>query len=180
MTRVLAEAALADGLEATASEVHGMAQRGGSVVSTVRFGGSNSPLVGRGEADAILALESMESLRVLDLAHPGTVIVYSQTAVPPLGAILGREEYPSHKSVAKRLKAISRRVYSVDSDKIARDLGSSVVANTVLLGVLLGTIQLPVNSETILQRLLAVVPEGTEDINRRALLKGISLGSQFV
>ncbi len=180
VTKVLAEAAVADGLEVVVSEVHGMAQRGGSVVSTVRFGEAPSPLLGRGEADAILALEPMESLRVLHLASPATVVVSSSTAVPPLDVVLGKGEYPPSEQIFRKLRAATQHVYTVDSRKIATDLGVPAVANVILLGILLETGVLPIRLETVRRVLAAQVPEGTEEINLKALEMGLDLGAEEV
>lgn len=179
-TRVLAEAALRAGGQATVSEVHGMAQRGGAVVSTVRFGPVSSPLIGRGEADAILALEPMEALRVLDRASPHTVIVTSMKAVAPLTVVLGRAEYPPMGGIFQDLTAVTRRVYGVDAERIAGDLGAPVVANVVLMGALLGTGVLPLDLQPVRDRLVAHVPPKTLEVNLKALDIGLQLATEEV
>ncbi len=178
VARVVAEAALNEGMESTTSEVHGMSQRGGSVVSTVRLGNLSSPLIGRGEADAILALEPLESLRVLDYASSGTVVVCSTTAIQPTGVLLGKEQYPPLDVVLRRLRAVTRHVYTIEAERTAKDLGASVVANVVLLGALLGTGVLPLGAEAVRKSLQAHVPPGMAKVNLEALEAGLSLTSR--
>ncbi len=132
--RVLSAAALASGLEVKASEVHGMAQRGGSVLAQVRFGRKVfSPLIPFGGADYLLALEEMEALRYLDLVgKKGLVLLYPHRVVPS-SVTLGQAVYPG--GVEEELAAAGRRVIS------AARLGSSALANprranVVLLGLL--------------------------------------------
>lgn len=177
VAKVVAEAALDEGIESATSEVHGMSQRGGSVVSTVRLGGSSSPLIGRGDADAILALEPMETLRVIDFASPRTVVVCSTTAIPPMGVLLGKEEYPPLDAMLRRLRAVTRRVYAIEAERTADDLGAPVVANVILLGALLGTGVLPLRAEAIRKRLLAHVPPDMAKVNLEALEAGQRLTS---
>ncbi len=178
VTRVLAETASVQRLGVTVSEVHGMAQRGGAVVAMVRFGEAQSPLIGRGEANAILALEPMEALRVLDWASNSTVIVASTRGVLPLAVVLGMEAYPPMDRVFQQLMAVSRNVYGIDADKIANSLGSPVVQSVVLLGALLGTGVLPVEVNLVREGLAGAVPEPTLDVNLRALDVGYQITSQ--
>lgn len=180
VTRVLAEAALSRGTEATVSEVHGMAQRGGSVVSNVRFGPASSPLVSRGEADAIMALEPMEALRVLDRASSKTVIVASMATVAPLMVLLGKVEYPPMDILFRDMMAVTRRVYGVDAEGIAAQVGSPVVSNVVLLGALLGTRVLPIELEAVRESLSRQVPLRTLELNLKALEIGLDLTSAEV
>lgn len=180
VTRVLAEAALEAGGRATVGEVHGMAQRGGAVVSTVRFGPATSPLIGRAEADAILALEPMEALRVLDRASPRTIVVTSMKAVAPLLVVLGRAEYPPVGDIFQDLMGATRHVYGVDADGIAADLGAPVVANVVLMGALLGTGVLPLDLPSVRSRLAFHVPPETLEVNLQALDLGLQLATEKV
>ncbi len=180
VTRVLAEAAVDMGLGVIVSEVHGMAQRGGSVVSSVRFGEAFGPLVGQGAADAVLALEPMEALRVADRACPDTVIVVATRAVPPLAVVLGKEPYPPVDGIFKELMSVSRHVYSIEADRIADSLGAPVVHNVVSMGALLSTGVLPLEMEAVRRRLSANVPEQTVEVNTQALDMGYQLASQQV
>jgi indolepyruvate ferredoxin oxidoreductase beta subunit len=169
LTRVLSETALDLGMSVAVSEVHGMSQRGGPVVSTLRFGEGCCPLVARGEADAILAMEPMEALRVLERASSRTVIVTAIETVPPMGVILGEDVYPPVGEIFRRLMSVTKRVYGVDTARIARSLGAPVVANIVLLGALLGTGVLPLRVESIRDCLRSHVPRRLVDVNLKAL-----------
>jgi|SRR5579859_632455 len=121
VTKVLAQAAMARGERVMASENHGMSQRGGSVMSYVKIGGSEAPLIRRGTADTLVALDRVEAIRALPyLRLSGQVCVNS-----PDG--LGSEFMP-------RLNEMGVQVHAFDADACAKELGASPVANLVLLG----------------------------------------------
>src|SRR5690606_28647621 len=123
------------GYDVKLSEVHGMAQRGGSVVTHVKFGRKVfSPLIEVGTADIILAFEKMEALRWIHyLKQDGTIIVNDQS-IDPMPVITGLAQYPD--DIWQRLNKWSSNVISIDALSIAKELGNIRVANTVLLGVL--------------------------------------------
>ncbi len=128
---VLANAALVEGLDVKASEVKGMAQRGGSVVSTVRFGPSVASPVAV-HADVVLATEQLEGRRALAMLAPGGTLVCAGTRIAP-GSVLRREAaYPD--DLAPQAAARGVRLVSVDADGSAARAGSSRAANVVLLG----------------------------------------------
>ncbi len=128
---VLANAALFEGLDVKASEVKGMAQRGGSVVSTVRFGPSVASPVAV-HADVVLATELLEGRRALVMLAPGGTLVCAGTRIAP-GSVLRREAaYPD--DLAPQAAARGVRLVSVDADGLAARAGSSRAANVVLLG----------------------------------------------
>ena len=128
---VLANAALAEGLDVKASEVKGMAQRGGSVVSTVRFGANvASPLATH--ADLVIATELLEGRRALPMLVQGGTLVCSATRIVPGGVLRHEEEYP--EDLAQAVAARGLRLVSVDADGLAAQAGTSRAANVVLLG----------------------------------------------
>ncbi len=178
VTQILAEAAIHRSQRAIVSELHGVAQRSGSVVANVRFGDASSPLIGRGQADAILSLEPMEALRVLSRASSRTVIVTSMKPEAPLTVILGEEEYPSVGDIFADLMSVTRRVYGVDAERVAADLGAAVVTNVVLMGALLGTGVLPLDLPSVRERLVAHVPPETREVNLQALDIGLQLAAE--
>ncbi len=176
--RILSEAALAHGLKAQMSEVHGMSQRYGSVVSTVRIGNVQTPMVKRGEADAIVGFEPLESVRLLPWAARKTVVVTAITPIRPLLVVLGKEAYPPIEDLHRQLKERAGRVISIDADRIARSIGDEIVANSVLLGALLGTKVVPIPLEAVRKALVAHVPAKLAAANLEALDIGYGIAIQ--
>lgn len=176
--RIVAESALAHGLKAQMSEIHGMSQRYGSVVSSVRIGDAESPLVKKGEATAIVGFEPLETVRLLPWAYNKTVVVTALTPIRPLSVLLGQEAYPPLEELHRRIKERAGRVIVVDADRIARSIGHEVVANSVLLGALMGTKVIPVPLEVIRKTLGAHVPPRFVAANLEALDIGYSVTIQ--
>lgn len=176
--RILSEAALAHGLKAQMSEVHGMSQRYGSVVSTVRLGNVQTPMVKKGEADAIVGFEPLESVRLLPWAARKTVVVTAITPIRPLLVVLGKEAYPPIEDLHRQLKERAGRVISIDADRIARSIGNEIVANSVLLGALLGTKVVPIPLEAVRKALVAHVPATLAAANLEALDIGYGIAIQ--
>lgn len=158
VARVLSEAALAHGVRAQMSEVHGMSQRGGSVVSHVRFGEVETPLVKKGEADAVVGFEPLETVRLLPWAHRKTVVVTGLTPVRPLSVFLGKEAYPPVEDLLREAEERAGRVVAVDADGVAGSIGQPIVASAVLLGALMGTRVPPVPRERVRASLREHVP----------------------
>jgi indolepyruvate ferredoxin oxidoreductase beta subunit len=141
-TELISEVAMTAGYDVKKSEVHGMAQRGGVIASHARYGKSiTSPMIGRGEADYILAFEAVEALRSIEYLKPdGTVIVNEQKIVPPIAHFL-KIEYPD--KIKEKLEDGKRKVISLNAFEKALELGSELLVNTLLLGVLSKELNLP-------------------------------------
>ncbi len=176
--RILAEAALAHGIKAQMSEIHGMSQRYGSVVSSVRFGDVESPLVKKGEANAIVGFEPLETVRLLPWAYNKTIVVTALTPIRPLSVVLGQEAYPAIVDLHRQIKERAGRVIVVDADRIARSIGYEVVANAVLMGALLGTKILPMPLEAVRKTLTEHIPQRLVAPNLEALDIGYSVTIQ--
>jgi indolepyruvate ferredoxin oxidoreductase beta subunit len=135
-SETLALAALAEGFEAKQSEVHGVAQRGGSVVSHVRFGPKvYSPLIRCGEVDVLYAVERLEALRYAHYVKKGGAIVMDDRAIKPV-QLPGGEELPYPEGVPAFLRGKGYDVLVVDALHAALDLGEKRCANVILLGAL--------------------------------------------
>lgn len=175
ISKVLARLCQLNGLQVKQSEVHGMAKRGGVVFSHVRFGKEVwSPMIPRGAADVLLALEWAEAVRWLPHLEPraGTFIADTQRLVPPFacrnrrpGALSGY----ARETVAEILAHVEEG-YALDATGMARELGNPRVANSLLLGVLSTVLEFP--EEQWLDALSNLVPPKTVSINRAAFLKG--------
>lgn len=149
-SRLLGEAALAAGYSPLVSETHGMAQRGGVVVSTVVLGDLKSPLISPGEADILLGFEALEAFRALDRCHPQTLVIANTAAIVPYPVSIGKSTYPE---VPRLLELIAGKVGSLlafDAGDRARQAGTPLAVNMVLLGALGATNSLPFPQEDIL------------------------------
>jgi len=172
---LVARALLAHGFDVKTSEVHGMAQRGGSVVCMVRFGESvASPLAPHGEAEAVVATEMLEALRYIHFLARGGTVICSRTRVDPLPVLQGAEEYP--ENAEELIFKYAPDSLMVDAVEIAAEAGSARAANTVLLGIL--SLSLPVTAEEWLSALEEVMPGRVLEANRNAFVAGRDLGSR--
>ncbi len=176
--QILARAAMLAGYSATASEVHGMAQRGGSVVSTVRFGPEVlSPAVPEGEAHFLLAFEKLEALRYASALRPGGVAIVNDQRITPTIESLKLAPYPDDTVVEAALSEQAGRVLLVPGLEIALKLGDARLANTVLLGVLSTFLDIP--EEAWRQAIADLVPPKTVEINQQAFTEGIRWAEEY-
>jgi len=134
-SRILGAAALELGYDVKASEVHGMSQRGGSVVTYLKYGKKvYSPVICRGEADIILAFEQLEALRWLPYLKKGGIMITSTHKIDPAPVITGAMEYP--KDIVKTIAGAGVKTIDVDAFELARQAGNDRASNVVLIGVL--------------------------------------------
>jgi indolepyruvate ferredoxin oxidoreductase beta subunit len=169
---VLGKVAAAHGYDVKKNEIHGMAQRGGSVSSHVRFGKTvYSPIIKMGEADVLLSFEQIETLRYFSfLSEKGNVIVNDQKILPP-AVFTGKQEYPP--DVLARIKEKVSDAVVVDGDAVAKKMGNPRVVNVIFLGVLSKYLDIPVEVwEKVLRESLQ--PK-LVDINLKAFHEGRSL-----
>ncbi|MEE4274972.1 MAG: indolepyruvate oxidoreductase subunit beta [Thermoleophilia bacterium] len=166
---VLAEAASAEGLHVKASEVHGMAQRGGSVVSTVRFGPRVWSPVSPNRADVVIATELLEGHRGLKLLEPGGALVCAVTTrIVPGSVLRGEQEYPEDLEAAAGRRGV--HLLGIDAEGLAREAGTVRAVNVVLLGA--ASTVLPFGEESWSRALTAAVPEKIRPVNERAFALG--------
>ncbi len=176
---VIAEVGLAIGLDVKKSDVHGMAQRGGAVISHVRWGPKvASPLVERGRADYLIALEMLESLRWLGYLKPGGTVIVNHQQIRPASTVFGDDVYPEASDVLAKLKEVAGRVIYVEGTRIADELGNARAMNSVLLGTL--STLLEVSEDQWLEVLLEHVPTKAIELNRQAFLAGIDAAKEPV
>jgi len=154
------------------SEVHGMAQRGGTVNCTARMGDVSGPLVATGTADVIVSTEPIEALRNIMYANKKTKVITDINPVVPFTVAVGGEEYPNLKDVFREIQ--SRAIlYKIDALKIAKDSGDAITKNIVMLGALAATDVLPFKSDVLLETILENVPAKYKDINKKAFEGGM-------
>jgi len=168
-SKVLAAAARAAGYDVKVSEIHGMAQRGGSVVTQVRLGEKvYSPLIAEGEADVILAFEQLEALRWLAYHKPGGTIIINNQRLYPVPVLAGAARYPDN--IITLIKERVADVQVLDALQMAVECGSAKAANVVLLGALAR--KLPVEKAVWRQALENTVPPRFLEINNAAFTAG--------
>jgi len=165
---IIAETASAEGLRVKTSEVHGMAQRGGSVRSTVRFGERVFSPVAR-SADVVIATELLEGHRGLDMLSPGGALVCAvTTCIVPGSVARGEEPYPADLPAAAAARGV--RLIAVDAEALAREAGTARAVNVALLGAASTVLAF---AEEMWQRgLAAAVPARILEVNQRAFALG--------
>ncbi|MFZ5632355.1 MAG: indolepyruvate oxidoreductase subunit beta [Bacillota bacterium] len=172
-SRVLAHVGQSMGYDIKVSEIHGMAQRGGSVVTQVRMGEKvYTPLIEEGGADAILAFEKLEGLRWLSYLKPDGSMIVNDQAIYPVPVLAGLAAYPG--DITGYLKSKVKNTVVVDALGMAGDCGNVKAANVVLLGVLAS--RLPFPEEKWQEALEARVPARFLELNRAAFKAGYDLG----
>ena len=161
-------------MDAAMSEVHGMAQRGGSVQCTVRIGqGVLSPLLAQGEADVLLGFEPAETCRNLTYANKDTYVITNTVPVVPVTVSSGMEEYPAVDDIITAVKdsGVSRLI-AVDAVSMAQEAGNAIAANSVLIGAMSAVPGFPLSKEKMLSILLERVPAKAKDVNQKAFEMG--------
>jgi indolepyruvate ferredoxin oxidoreductase beta subunit len=175
-TTMLARTALDRKIEVTSGEIHGMAQRGGVVESTVLLGGYLSPRISHGEADVLLGFEPLETLRALPYLAPGAVVVSSSDPQPPIGVSMGRETYPALGDIEARVRACASRTWFVPCAALAAKAGSAQSANMVLLGAACAAGVFPFGLDALEDSVRKYLKPALVDLN----LKAIALGAEAV
>lgn len=174
-SELLAEASLLAGYDVRKSEVHGMAQRGGSVSSHVRFGKKVlSPLIELGRADIMLAFEKVEGLRACEYLKPGAAIVMNDLEIVPTTVSLGVGTYP--KNVPETLRGLGFNLVLVDAQKMADDAGSAKTANVALLAALAS--HLGIDTDVWREVIRRRVPKKYLDVNLEAFTLGYESGKR--
>lgn len=134
-SKVFGELALNLGFDVKLSEVHGMAQRGGSVVTHVRFGEKvASPIIDKGGADVLMSFEIMEAMRWLSYVKPGGEVFSNTQKILPMPVIIGAAEYP--QDLESDIEAKGVKATFIDALSLAKEAGSAKAVNTVMIGIL--------------------------------------------
>ncbi|WP_425060996.1 hypothetical protein SCACP_17620 [Sporomusa carbonis] len=168
-SKILGQVVLLSGLDVKQSEVHGMAQRGGSVVTYVRFADKvYSPLVEKGQADIVIAFEKLEALRWADYLKPGGTVIVNDQEIPPTPVIIGAAEYP--QDIYERLAATKTKVIRLNGLALAKELGQVKALNVVLLGVAAKLLNF--DRKLWEQAITDTVPAKVLDVNLKAFAAG--------
>ncbi|GFO53803.1 indolepyruvate oxidoreductase [Geomonas sp. Red276] len=169
---VLSETCMLAGFDVKKSEIHGMSQRGGSVVSHVRYGKEVfSPIVPEGEADILFGFELMESYRSLPLLRDGAAVIANDLCIPPPSVLMGQESYP--EDLAGKIAAKFPDFLLVDGQQLAIDAGNARAANIVLLGAV--SKRMHIEEKFWLEAIEKMVPKKALAVNLKAFQVGRSL-----
>ena len=167
-SRIIGKTALEMGNDVNISEVHGMAQRGGSVVTFVRYGEKVSePVVEEGMADVIIAFERLEALRYAHFLKKDGVLVINDCRIDPMTVVIGAKQYP--ENIIEGLKE-KYNVFAIDGMQIAKNLGNSKVLNSVVLGY--AAKHIGFTKETWVDIVKKTVPPKTIELNVKAFEEG--------
>ncbi len=171
-SRILGSLFINQGYDVKVSEVHGMSQRGGSVVTYVKFGDKvQSPIIDKGEADIILAFEELEAYRYLPYLKKGGTIVCNSQNIDPMPVIIGAKKYP--EDIINKIKEKNIEIISVKADELAMQAGNIKTVNVVLLGVLSKLTE--IDESVWIDSVRNTVPLKVTDVNVKAFEIGRSI-----
>lgn len=179
LANIISEAALKEGYDVKSSELHGLAQRGGTIPCHVRFGKKiYSPLVLEGEADLVIGLEPLEALRACYYGSKESETIFlidSYKAIPLSVSVLG-QKYPSFEEIKKLLEPFSKRVIILNASEIVKkETGSIISTNIFLLGYACFKRMIPIKKKFLLEGIKEVIPEKYFDINKKIFEIGFNL-----
>ena len=168
-SKMLGQLLLSSGYDVKVSEVHGMSQRGGSVVTYVRYGEKvYSPIIDKGEADYIISFEKLEAARYVSYLKNGGKIIVSNQEIDPMPVIIGAAQYP--ENLIEKMRAAGADVDAIDALDLAMQAGSPKAVNLVLMGRL--SKYFDASEEMWMQALEACVPPKFLELNKKAFALG--------
>lgn len=168
-SRILGNVGLREGYDVKVSEVHGMSQRGGSVVTYVKMAKKVfSPLIEKGEADIILAFEELEALRWVDYVKEDGRMIINAQKIDPMPVIIGKAKYP--ENIVQKIQSYYPNTLSIDGLVIARQSGSIKTVNTVLIGLMARMIDIP--KKVWIEAIEEIVPAKMLESNLKAFEAG--------
>ncbi|MFW9769445.1 MAG: indolepyruvate oxidoreductase subunit beta [Candidatus Thorarchaeota archaeon] len=174
LAEILARAALHCGLNVRVGEIHGMAQRGGHVVCTVRVGeDAKGPIIDPGTAHILVGFEPVETLREIHLVKKGGFVLMSSHIQHPVAVSMGKAEYPSHDEIIKRMNEFTDKIIEFDAMELAVKAGSTRALNMVMLGAIIGTDIIPISEDEAINVVKDAFPKKFEKINIDATKLGL-------
>jgi len=169
---IIGEAAMKKGLNVVMSEVHGMAQRGGTVVTEFKIGEAHSPLIEEGAADLMIAFEPVEALRALNKINQESFVIVNSSPIVPFTVSLGISEYPELSSVFEELRVKINNLLVIDAQKMAKEAGSIISENMVLLGAAVATSNFPIEKDLVIRSMKENLPPKSIKTNLKAFELG--------
>jgi indolepyruvate ferredoxin oxidoreductase beta subunit len=173
MSELLGEAAVRDKLRVRGSEILGMAVRGGSVTSAIRLGEDvYGPLIPMGKCSALVGMEPSEALRNITCLSSSSLVLLNTAATVPFTVPLGQTSYPSLETILEKLKKATEKLVQLDAARLAKEAGSHLATNVVMLGALFGTERLPIKLATIRKVIEERFPAKAAPVNIKAFELG--------
>ena len=169
---IIGEAAMLEGYDVVMSEIHGMSQRGGSVSTELKIGNFKSSIVEESKADLILAFEPIEVLRGLDKANKDTTLIFNTFPIVPSTLTQTGETYPEIDDIIKNLKDNFDSVYPIEGNGLAKDAGSILSLNMVLLGACVANDSFPLSKETVETAMKHNLAPKFHEMNLKAIENG--------
>jgi indolepyruvate ferredoxin oxidoreductase beta subunit len=176
LSDIVCEAAILDGYDVAKAEIHGMAQRGGSIVAYTKISQKvQTPLIETGKADAIIGFEILETTRTLHMLKPNGTIILNTKHIPPTNPTKNNKP-KTPQELLNTIKTHTQTVHEVDGSGIAKQIGNNLVVNTVLLGALSALPNMPIKQESLKKAMTNKLKEKYLQIN----LQSFELGRQSV
>jgi len=173
LAEILAKAALSDSHNVRVGEIHGMAQRGGHVVCTVRIGdGARGPIIDEGMADLIVGFEPIETLREMQLIRSDGTVIMNTHVQYPVAVSMGKAEYPESEDITSAIKKFTSHLVELDAMDLATKAGSSRSMNIVMFGAIIGSGLVPIKKDTAINTVAEAFPGKYAESNARAFELG--------
>ena len=178
-SRLLGEAALATGVPAVVSEIHGMAQRGGVVESAVLLGDVTSPIVSEAEADVLIGFEPLETMRALGKCNVDSLVITNTQPLPPFTVSVGQGVYPPVDEVLDRIRTKVNNVIALNGNELAEEAGNPLSLNMVMLGALIGSGSVPISPEAMKETISTSTKKAFLESNLKAFDLGWEVASKW-
>jgi len=179
-SKVLGESALLADIPVRMSEIHGMAQRGGVVESSIVFGDARSNIISDGEADVLVGFEPSETLRALKKCNSSTVVISNLAPLSPFTVTVGSGVYPNLKHLQSLIRAKTANLIAFNAEILAREAGNVLSVNMVLLGALIQTGKIPLTQETVKEAIKTKTKKAFVEMNLKAFELGFSTANSMV
>ncbi|MBU1162177.1 MAG: indolepyruvate oxidoreductase subunit beta [Proteobacteria bacterium] len=173
-SRVIGESALLADVPVRMSEIHGMAQRGGVVESSIVFGDAKSTIISDGEADVLVGFEPSETLRALNKCNSSTVVISNLAPMSPFTVTVGSGIYPDLDVLQSLIRAKTANLIAFNAEVLAREAGNVLSVNMVLLGALIQTGKIPLTKETVKEAIKTKTKKAFVESNLKAFELGFS------
>ncbi len=178
-SKVLGEAALISGVPVRMSEIHGMAQRGGVVESAIVFGDATSSIISDNEADILIGFEPSETLRALNRCNKNTKVITNTATLPPFTVSIGKGVYPEVDNIKKLISDKCASLVAIDAMKLAKQAGSPMSVNIVLLGALVQSGTLGFTKENVIKAIKSRTKKSFLDKNLEAFELGFKAAENY-
>lgn len=179
-SKVIGESALLADIPVRMSEIHGMAQRGGVVESSIVFGDAQSTIISDGEADVLVGFEPSETLRALNKCNPSTVVITNLAPLSPFTVTVGSGIYPDLGVLQSLIRSKAAKLIAFNAESLARDAGNILSVNMVLLGALIQTGKIPLTKEIVKEAIKTKTKKIFVESNLKAFELGFSKASLLV